>query len=390
VSWPGTAVSRSSARAGLRYPWSVRTAVLSLLLCSALAVAQQPDADRLFGNAIEAQQRGDYPTAIENYQKLLKLRPKTVEARVNLGAALAHVGRYDDAIAQYELALPDVPEKDGVVMNIGLAYYKKGDLANAIREFKIVQKSRPLDPQLAILLADSEVRSGKGADAVATLTPLEADNAGNADFDYVMGTALVASGNRRAGAERLEKVAQTTNGADAYFLAGSTYLNLNEFDHARKDLEAAMALNPKLPRIHSMVGITRDRTGDPVAAEAAFRAALADDPNDFDANLYLGAILLKRRSVDEAKQYLDAAIRLNPTSTMARYEEGMWKSHAGQFDAAAKDLEEAEKADPTWLEPHVELATVYYRLHRPDDGARERAIVDKLTAEQAAQLPRKQ
>jgi tetratricopeptide (TPR) repeat protein len=369
---------------------SMRIAVLLLLLSSALASAQQANPDQLFGSAIEAQQRGDYPTAIEDYQKLLKLRPKMVEARVNLGAALAHTGRFDEAIKEYQLALPDVPDKDSVHMNIGLAYYKKGDLADAIGEFKIVQKSRPLDPQLAILLGDSEVRSGKGADAVAMLTPLEAENAGNPDFEYVMGTALVAAGNRRDGVARLEKVAQTTNSADAYFLAGSTYMYLNEFEHARKDLEAALALNPKLPRINTLVGMARDRTGDPDAAEPAFRAALAIDPNDFDANLYLGAELLKKRSVDEAKPYLDKAIALNPSSTMARYEEGMWQSNSGKYEEAAKDLEEVEKEDPSWLEPHVELATVYYRLHRPADGAKERAIVDKLTAEQQTQMPRKQ
>jgi hypothetical protein len=30
----------------------------------------------------------------------------------------------------------------------------------------------------------------------------------------------------------------------------------------------------------------------------------------------------------------------------------------------------------------VELAALYYRVQRPDDGAKERAIVDRLTAEQ--------
>jgi tetratricopeptide (TPR) repeat protein len=368
---------------------SMRIVVLLLLFSSAAALAQQPEADRLFGAAVEAQQRGDSAAAIEDYQKLLKLRPKMVEARVNLGAALAHEGRFNEAIAQYELALPDVPDKDAVRMNLGLAYYKKGDLADAIREFKIVQAARPLDAQLAVLLGDSELRSGKGAEAVAMLTPLEAENAGNPDFEYVMGAALAAAGNRRDGAARLEKVAQASNGADAYFLAGSTYLDLNEFEHARKDLEAAQALNPKLPRIDALVGMARDRAGDPTAAEPAFRAALAVDPNDFDANLYLGAELLKRRAVAEAKPYLDKAVALNPSSTMARYEEGMWQSNSGKYEEAAKYLEQAEKDDPNWLQPHVELATVYYRLHRPADGARERAIVDKLTAEQQAQTPGK-
>ncbi len=361
-----------------------------LLLSSAFAAAQQPDPERLFGSAIEAQQRGDYESAIADYQKLLKLSPKMVEARANLGTALAHMGRFDEAIAQYQLALPDVPDKNAVHMNIGLAYYKKGDLANASREFQIVQKARPLDPQLAILLGDSEVRLGRGADAVAMLTPLEAENAGNPDFEYVMGTALISAGSRREGVARLEKVAESTQSADAYLLAGSTLMDLNEFAGARIDLEAALRLNPKLPRIQALTGMARDRTGDQADAETAFREALKIDPNDFDANLYLGAILYKRRDVDEAKPYLEKALQLKPSSSMARYENAMWKSNAGQYEDAAKYLEEVVKEDPDWLEPHVELATVYYRLHRPADGAKEREIVAKLTAQQQSKGPGKQ
>jgi tetratricopeptide (TPR) repeat protein len=368
----------------------MRSVVLFVLLFPAFAAAQQPDADRLFGSAIEAQQRGDLPAAIEDYQKLLKLRPKMVEARVNLGAALAQTGRFDEAIAQYNLALPDLSDKTAVEMNIGLAYYKKGDLADASREFQSVQKARPKDPQLAVLLGDSEVRLGKGADAVAMLTPLEAENAGNPDFEYVMGTALIASGNRRDGAERLEKVGDSTQSADAYLLAGSTLMDLNEFQHARKDLEEALRLNPRLPRIYTLTGMARDKTGDQAAAEPAFREALKADPNDFDANLYLGAILYKRRDVDEAQAYLEKALQLNPASTMARYEVAMWKSTSGKYDEAAKDLEQVVKAEPDWLEPHVELATVYYRLHRPDDGAKERQIVARLTAQQQSKGPGKQ
>jgi len=368
----------------------MRTVVLLLLLLPALAPAQPSEADRLFASAVEAQQQNDLPTAIADYGKLLKLRPKMVEARVNLGAALAQSGRFDEAIAQYRLALPDVPDKDAVEMDIGLAYYKKGDLENASREFKTVRAARPQDPQLAILLGDSEVRLGRGPEAAAMLTPLEPANSSNPDFEYVMGTALVASGSRRDGVRRLENVAESTQSADAYLLAGSTLLDMNELDHARKDLEAAQRLNPQLPRIDALVGMARDKTGDQAGAEPAFRAALKIDPNDFDANLYLGAILYKRRDVDEAKPYLDKALALKPSSTIARYELAMWKSTSGKYADAAKDLEEIVKEDPGWLEPHVELATVYYRLHRPADGAKEREIVAKLTAEQQSKGPGKQ
>ncbi len=39
---------------------------------------------------------------------------------------------------------------------------------------------------------------------------------------------------------------------------------------------------------------------------------------------------------------------------------------------------------PQSVETHVSLATVYYRLKRKADGDRERAIAQKLAAEQRA------
>ena len=121
----------------------------------------------------------------------------------------------------------------------------------------------------------------------------------------------------------------------------------------------------------------------------AFREALKANPDDFEANLYLGAILYKRRDTGEAKGYLDRAILLKPSDSMARYESAMLKSTSGDYEAAARELESLVKDDPDWLEPHVELATLYYRLHRSEDGAKERQIVDSLTAKQQAQGPGK-
>ena len=74
---------------------------------------------------------------------------------------------------------------------------------------------------------------------------------------------------------------------------------------------------------------------------------------------------------------------------MARYESAMWKSTSGEYAAAAQELEQLTKDDPDWLEPHIELAALYYRLHRPEDGARERQIVDRITTKQQSQGPGK-
>jgi tetratricopeptide (TPR) repeat protein len=358
-------------------------------LSVSLALAQQPDPEQLLNSAIEAQQHGDYQTAIRDYRKLLELRPNTVEAKVNLGAALVHVGDFDGAIAMYKSALPSMSQKNGVLRDLALAYYKKGDFQNANEQFEALHTAQPNDIRITILLGDTDVRLGKPATAVTLLEPLENTNSHNLDFEYAYGFALIKAGKRRDGVERIEKVAKSGNSADSYLLAGSTRLDLNDFEAARTDLEAALRLDPKLPDIYTLLGTARDKTGDTANAETAFREALKRNPDDFNANLYLGAILYKRRALDEAKPYLNRALQLNPTSSMARYEAAMLESTAGQYEAAAQALEKLVKDDPNWLEPHVELASLYYRLHRPADGAREREIVDKLTADQQAQGPGK-
>jgi tetratricopeptide (TPR) repeat protein len=365
----------------------MRTALILLLLSASVADAQSVELDRLLKAGIQAQQQGDYSTAIADYQRVLKLRPGIADVRANLGAALSHEGRYDEAIAEDRRALAASPANGEIKMNLGLAYYKKGDVANAEVMFKQIQQSMPDNPQLAILLGDCEVRSAQGAAAVNMLTPLEASNASNTDFEYVLGTALIQSGKLHDGVARIQKVAEVTGAADSYLLAGSTFLQMRDFNHAKADLAEAMRLNPNLPRVYALNGIALDMTGDAAAAEPDFREELKHNPADYDANLYLGAILYKQRHMDEAKTFLDKALELKPTSEMALYESALWESTSGQNEIAAKNLEAVEKTNPAWLEPHVELATLYYRLHRPADGARERAIVAKLNAQQQSEGP---
>jgi Flp pilus assembly protein TadD len=355
------------------------------------ALAQGPPAspDQLLSHAIEEQQKGDLASAIRDYRAYLAVRPNTLAARVNLGAALAHTGQVDAAIAEYEAALKIDPQQPSVHLDLGLAYSRNGDLENARAQFDAAHQLNPHDARVAVLLGDAQARTGKAADAIAMLTPMEPGNAGNSDFEYVLGEALIAGGHPRDGAQRVEKSAAMTNNAESWMLAGSTLLNLNEFQQARRDLDNAMKIDPSLHGLCTLDGTARDKDGDAKAAEPAFRQALRQNPGDFEANLYLGAILLNQRSMDEAKTYLQKAMQLNPASTLARYETAMWLSTSGQYQDAAQILEKVTADDPKWLEPHVELASLYYKLHRPEDGKRERAIVDQLTAEQQQQGPGK-
>jgi len=335
-------------------------------------------ADELLRGGITAQQRGDYKTAIDDYRKALAIKPGLAEARANLGAALAAAGDYDAAIAEDIAALASAPDKTAVRMNLALAYYKKGDLANARTAFEAVHAVRSRDMQVAVLLGYTYIKLDKGAIAAAMLSPLEPGHESDTDFEYVLGYALIQSGKDAEGMPRMEKVAKATGSVDAYVIAGSARMTRSEFREARADFDAALALDSSFPGLYTMAGQARDAMGDTDASVPAFEAALREDSKDATANLYLGVTRLKQRNFESARPLLELALQLRPDDLQTRFQLAKLNGMTGKLTEAAATLEDLEKSDPNWLDPHIELAAVYYKLHRPEDGQRERDIVQKL------------
>ena len=355
---------------------------LSILTFALVTFAQGPDPAQLFQDAYAAQQRGETTVAIRKYEELIRLHPDMTAARANLGVVLASLGRFDEAIVQYRAALEQVPGNPALRLNLALAYYKKGDFPLAAGEFSSLHEAEPGDVRVATLLGQCYVRLGRDAEVISLLMPFEKANPGNLDLEWALGSALIRSDRTEEGAERVEKVAEQGHNAEAYMLAAQSYLKLAAFDKARRNFDAAMRLNPHLPGLYTLGGMIMDNSGDSQGAAGAFQKALEANPNDFEARLRLGAVLYDQRQLDAAKKQLERAVELDLASGVARYELARVERAQGQLDAAVKDLEKVVRNEPDWLPPHVELVALYYRLKRPEDGAREKRIVDRLSAEE--------
>lgn len=340
-------------------------------------------------SGIAAQQHGDMKSAIEDYRQALALEPDLAEARANLGAALSADGQFDAAIEEDTRVLETAPDKTAVRMNLALAYYKKGDTEHAHAEFESVHTAWPRDIPAAVLLGYTDIKLDREADAVATLAPLETEHESNTDLEYVLAFALIQTAKADQGLPRMEKVARATRSADAYVIAGDTRMKRSEFHDAETDLDAAIELNPALPGLYTMDGQAHDAVGDTEKSVPAFEAALRADPRDFTANLYLGVIRLKQRDFERARSLLEMALELRPNWPLARLQMAKLNGMTGKYEEAAATLEDIIKNDPKWLDPHVELATIYYKLHRPEDGQREREIVAQIEAQQQKAGPPK-
>jgi len=379
----------------MAYAAKLTLAFITLLALLSPAEAQTtkpaPGADenpeRIFARAYQLHQSGDIEGAIREYQAYLALRPEHVEARSNLGAALARLGRYADAIEQYKRALALDGRNQGIRFNLAVAYYKTARILSASKELEAVVAAQPGNKNAVLLLADCNLRLGEFKRVIELLTPVERSEPDNRAVAYLLGMALINDKQLDKGQERIERILRDGDSPEAHVMMGTTYLNVNEYDKALKEFKRAVDLNPKLPSVNSLYGQTLLRMGATEEAMTAFRRELEINPNDFDSCLQIGILLKEDQKLDEARDYLLRALTVRPSEPNARFYLASIDVAQGKLNEALPLLEQLVKDAADFAAAHVTLATVYYRMGRKADGDREKAIVNKLNAEQQAKQP---
>jgi tetratricopeptide (TPR) repeat protein len=364
----------------------VRVHVLAALLLLVLPFpvfgqSRTEDFDRIFLRALEMQKAGDLIGAIDAYKAALSIDPTRVDALSNLGAAYVQLGQFDDAIAHYDAALKIDGSNATVRLNLALAYYKSGRPNEAIQPLKIVVATNPEAKNAYLILADCYLQTGQYRDAVTLLQPREAMFGDDLAFAYVLGTALVQTGDDRNGQLYIDRIFKTGDSAEGHLLMGIAHLNRFDYPEAKSELERALRLNPSLPTANSAYGRALIGLGDQAEAERAFRKELSVNINDFESNLMLGSMRKNAEDFDGALTYLNRALAIHPKDLTARKLLASLKLQMGAIEEAVALLEQIVTEAPDAVDAHVQLATAYNRLRRKDDADRERAIVDRLNRE---------
>jgi len=266
----------------------------------------------------------------------------------------------------------------------------QGDLSRARTELEAQHAADPTNLKIAIQLANIYIRMQRHAEAVDLLMPLEPGHETNMDLEYSLAYALIQSGKEAEGIVRMENVARTTRSANAWTIAGGARLHRNELAEARSDLDSALALNPSLPGLYSLAAQVRHAQGDARGAVPLFQAALRADPRDFEANLHLGIYLLEQGDYESARPLLQLAEQLDPASPLARLKLAKLNEMTGNDAEAQAVFEQLEESNPEWLDPHIELARMYYKQHRIADSQRERNLIEQIEAREQKSGPSKQ
>ena len=340
----------------------------------------------LLKEAVTFHQQGKLEDAIRDYELFLDIYPDAPEVRSNLGAALVATGKYARAIEEYKLALMKKPDPK-LHLNLALAYYKTDDFASAIGELEKVRAVEPDNRQVQTLLADSYVHTGENKKAIDVLWPVFVASSGDLAIDYVLGTALARDGQAELAQRVVNPLMAGPDSAEKHMLLGTAKFAAHDYPGALDDFHKAVEMNPDMPEVNSYYGQALFSNGHTEESKAYFEKELAHNPNDFQSNVHVGLLLKQDQKYDEALTFLKRALAGRPGDVAVRYQIALVKMSQGKDQVALDELEEIVSESPKFLEAHVSLSTLYYRLKRKEDGNRERQIVEKLTAERQAKEP---
>ena len=151
----------------LREPQAAEAAVKR-----ALAVDPNHVEARTLLGWIDSEIHGDFDSAIEEYTKVLELRPDLAEAYNNLGVAQKRKGELDKAAVSFNQALQRRPDYSAALSNRGWTFAEENKWAEARRDFEQALKVNPGDDGALYGLSQSLREERDYAGAQKTLSQL--------------------------------------------------------------------------------------------------------------------------------------------------------------------------------------------------------------------------
>src|SRR5256885_6331191 len=299
---------------------------------------------------------------------------------------LLQQGKYDEALA----ALHDLEAKHSatprLAHELGAAYYKKGEYINAIAYFKKAQAADPGDNEAVQLLGLSYYFAGRPAEAIPLLEKVQTwFPSVNVDGSYVLGICYIQTKDYPHARGAFAKMfAVAADSAAAYLFTARMLLRQDFGPIAEEYAQKAVALDPKLPLAHYLLGEVNLYHSKIPEAIAEFEKELQLNPGYAAAYYKLADAYSRVQKFDEAEKLLQRSIWLDATSTGPYILLGKVLEKKGETELAIRALQRALTMDPNNPIPHHLLGQAYRDLGRSEDAERELTLAGQLAARQDA------
>ena len=296
--------------------------------------------------------RNDYPHAFEAFQRAVKMGPASAEAHNWLGVALLEKADMRGATAEFKKAVSLDPKSERAYTNLGSALAKSGDLAEAVKAFEralaLQPDSLPAHMNLGVALREK----GDAEAALPHLRRVADANPGNANVQYELGQTLRQSGDLRGAIAAFERALQIDPELrEGYYALGVAIKQ--QSSSTRKPIPISASPADDLYQR----GREAAARGDLDQAKQQLTEALRLDENDAEAHNLLGFVLGQQGQLPAALVHLERATALRPESAEAHYNLGVALWYSGSKDRAIAELRESIRLDPAAGATHAFLGT---------------------------------
>ena len=207
----------------------------------------------IYNNALELTSRGEFSTALTEYQKAIDRHPTFIEAYNNIGEIYTRMGKTTQAIAAYNRAL-QIDRNHRVLLNIGVEYYNNSQFDRSLEFFieSLRYKNDFMEGNLYAAMVYHRFRNY--IEAEKYLLKVTAQDRNHIKANYILSHIYYEWKEYRKAIACLDCIKDTADNREfinRYY--GFCYYFLEDYTNAVKYLGMAMESNPAFARFREYV-----------------------------------------------------------------------------------------------------------------------------------------
>ncbi len=353
-------------------PWQAVSALLWLLWWSCVGVSQQPpltapqpqgQGTTALERAKASAQKGDWQSALREFEKAVKDDPKNTDARMGLTEALLQLGEFRKALPHLQWLSQRLPRNPRVWSTLGQVQEQLGNLDNAVAALRKAVHLQPNEPEFRVHLARVLIAKERWDDAAHHLRWLAHRVPDLASVQYHLALYYEQRGNLDKALHHARRTVQLSpKEPEARLTLARLSLQKGDLRTAASQLETLLKQFPNNPELAMESAKLFAQAGDNKRAIRYFRRTLHLQPDNADAHRALADLYGQQKSWEKALWHLRWLARRFPDDPKIARAEAQAYGHLRCFREAEKALQRWAKARPNDPEPFVHMARLAHDL----------------------------
>ena len=244
-----------------------RAIFFSLIFASTALYAAAQTPEDFYKRGMQAARRGEYPRALQHFQRTIKQEPGFAKAHAALGTIHLQLGDFTEAEVSLKRALNIAPELLQAEANLALLYAKTARLDDAINIYRNLLRKNPESLQVWLGIASAYQRADRFEEAIEAYR---------------------------------ESLTRSPNLPEVMTNLASCYEAIEQQGQAIHYYKAALVLAPALPMANGNLGAIYQEQGELDKALPLLEKAVRLSPNFTAARYRLGLVLTKKREFQRA------------------------------------------------------------------------------------------